>query len=57
MKNKALNHKQIEKARACDTPEELFALAKEEGVALSDEMLEQISGGKNWFESFMDGMH
>ena len=48
---------QIEKAGACDTPEELFALAKEEGVALSDEMLEQISGGKNWFESFMDGMN
>ena len=48
---------QIEKARACDTPEELFALAKEEGVALSDEMLEQISGGKNWFESFRDGMN
>jgi len=48
---------QIEKARACSTTEELLALAKEEGVALSDEMLDQISGGKNWFESFMDGMN
>ena len=48
---------QIEKAKACSTPEELFSLAKEEGVALSDEVLEQISGGKNWFESFMDGMN
>lgn len=48
---------QIEKARACSTPEELFALIKEEGVALSDDMLDQISGGKNWFESFMDGMN
>ena len=48
---------QIEKAKACSTPEELFALAKEEGVALTDDVLEQISGGKNWFESFMDGMN
>ena len=48
---------QIEKAKACSTPEELFALAKEEGVTLSDDVLEQISGGKNWFESFMDGMN
>ena len=48
---------QIEKAKACNTPEELFALAKEEGVTLSDDALDQISGGKNWFESFMDGMN
>lgn len=48
---------QIEKAKACSTTEELLALAKEEGVTLSDEMLDQISGGKNWFESFMDGMN
>ena len=48
---------QIEKAKACSTPEELFALAKEEGVTLGDDVLEQISGGKNWFESFMDGMN
>ena len=48
---------QIEKAKACSTPEELFSLAKEEGVVLSDKMLEQISGGKSWFESFMDGMN
>ena len=48
---------QIEKAKACSTPEELFALAKKEGIALSDELLEQVSGGKSWFESFVDGMN
>lgn len=35
-----------EKAEACKTPEELFALAKAEGIELSDEQLDAISGGK-----------
>ena len=35
----------LEKAKACKTPEELAALAREEGVELSDEQLEAISGG------------
>ena len=35
-----------ERAKACETPEELLALAKEEGIVLSDEDLEQVSGGK-----------
>lgn len=35
----------LEKAKACETPEELFALAKEEGIELSEEDLETISGG------------
>ena len=48
---------QIEKAKACATPEELAELVKNEGSALSDEQLELIAGGKNWFESFMDGMN
>lgn len=34
-----------EKAMACETPDELFALAKAEGVSLSDEQLDAISGG------------
>ena len=48
---------QIEKAKACKTPEEFAEVAKQEGVELSDEQLELIAGGKNWFESFMDGMN
>ena len=34
-----------EKANACNTPEELMSLVKEEGVELSDEDLDKISGG------------
>ena len=34
-----------EKALACKTPEELLALAKEEGYELTDEEIESISGG------------
>jgi len=36
------------KALACETPEEMLALAKEEGYELSDEQLDSIAGGKNW---------
>ena len=35
-----------DRARACKTPEEMLALAKDEGITLSDEELEQIAGGK-----------
>ena len=37
---------QLEKAKACKTADELVALAKEEGVELTDEQLDAISGGK-----------
>ena len=36
------------KALACETPEEMLALAKEEGYELSDEQLDSIAGGMNW---------
>ena len=36
------------KASACKTPEEIIALAKEEGYELSEEELQAISGGVNW---------
>ena len=36
------------KAMACETGEELIALAKSEGVELTDEMLEGMSGGLDW---------
>ena len=39
----------LEKAKACKTPEELFALAKEEGIGLSEEELEALSGGVGLF--------
>lgn len=41
-----LTLEQQEKARACNSVEELVALAKEEGYELSDEELESISGGR-----------
>ena len=34
------------KAKACENPEEMIALAKEEGYELSNEELDAISGGK-----------
>lgn len=40
-----LSEEQIERARACKSQEELLALAKEEGIELSNEQLEAISGG------------
>ncbi|MBR2834645.1 MAG: Nif11-like leader peptide family natural product precursor [Coriobacteriales bacterium] len=39
-----------EKARACKTPEELLALAQEEGYELSDDELASIAGGKKWYD-------
>lgn len=43
-----LTPEQIEKTRACKTPKELLDLAREEGIELTDEQLEQVSGGSNW---------
>ena len=37
-----------EKLKSAKTPEELAALAKEEGVELSDAALEALSGGFTW---------
>ena len=45
-----LTPEQQEKARACKTPEDILALAKEEGFELSDEDLEAVSGGNAWDE-------
>lgn len=42
---KDLTPEQQEKARACSTPEEIYELAKEEGMELSDEQLDAVSGG------------
>lgn len=37
-----------EKARNCKTPEEMIALAQQEGYELSDDDLQAISGGVSW---------
>ena len=42
---KGLTEEQISKVKACKTQEELLALAKQEGVELSEEQLSAVSGG------------
>jgi DNA-directed RNA polymerase subunit M/transcription elongation factor TFIIS len=42
---KGLTNEQIEKVRAAGSTEELLSLAKEEGIELTDEQLEAVSGG------------
>ena len=42
---KGLTEEQIAKVNECNSAEEILALAKEEGVTLSDEQLEAVSGG------------
>ena len=44
----SLTAEQKEQVRNCKTPEEILALAKEEGYELSDEEIEGISGGGFW---------
>ena len=45
MNIESLSPELLEKAKACKTAEELFALAKEEGIKLGEEELEAINGG------------
>ena len=42
---KGLTEEQIKKVKACKNAEEILALAKEEGVTLSEEQLAAVSGG------------
>ena len=42
---KGLTPEQIEKARACKNHEQLLELAKREGIELTDDQLEAVSGG------------
>lgn len=42
---KGLTEEQIAKVKACKNSEELLKLAKDEGVTLTDEQLDAISGG------------
>lgn len=45
LENMELSPELMAKAKACHTPEEVLALAQEEGYELSDEELEGIVGG------------
>ena len=42
---KGLTEEQIKKVKECKSSEEILDLAKAEGVQLSDEQLEAVSGG------------
>ena len=54
MEFKDLSEEQKRRARACSTPEEMLALAREEGYELSDEELGAISGGWETCDWFSD---
>ena len=42
---RGLTEQQISKVKSCKNPSEILALAKEEGVDLTDEQLKAINGG------------
>ena len=42
---KGLSEEQIKKVEACKSSEEIISLAKAEGIELTDEQLEVVSGG------------
>ena len=42
---KALSEEQMAKIKDCKNVEELLALAKQEGVELTDDQLEAVNGG------------
>lgn len=57
MKNellKGLSKEQIARVKSCKSHEELLALAKAEGVELTDEQLAVVSGGGGWCRSTPD---
>ena len=48
MNSSDISPEQLERAKACKSPEELLAVAREEGYELSDDQLEAIAGGGVW---------
>ncbi len=44
-----LTPEQMEKARACESSDDLVELAESEGIELTDDQLEAIAGG-NWID-------
>ena len=45
MKLENLTPEQIEQAKECKTPEECLAFIRENGIELTEEQLEKVSGG------------
>ena len=43
-----LTDEQKEKAKSCNSSEELVAFAQEEGIDLTDDQLDAVSGGATW---------
>jgi len=54
---KDLTPEQQEKARACKTPEDVLALAKEDGIELTDEQLEAMAGGWDECDTYTGNKH
>lgn len=50
-----LTEEQKAKARACESAEELVALAEAEGIELSDDQLNAIAGG-SWYSACNDNV-
>ncbi len=50
-----LTPEQREKVAACKTPEDVLAVAKAEGIELTDEQLQDVAGGKSWEEIIYHG--
>ena len=48
MNLKDLTPGQIERAKACEDVDDLMQLAREEGIELSDEELDGLSGAFKW---------
>ena len=49
MNVKALTQEQWEKLQQCKTPEDILALAQAEGVELTDDQLQQVTGGSDGY--------
>ena len=45
-----------EKLQSCKAPEELFELAKEEGLELTDDQIASLSGGDNLLWQVLDAL-
>ncbi len=45
MRTQDMTPEQIEKAKALQTPEEMFAYARDNGIDLTDEEMDAIAGG------------
>lgn len=50
---KGLTEEQIEKVKACKSNDEVLKVAREEGIELTDEQLEAVTGGNCTTESLV----